>query len=590
MLSKHLFFIMLTSLSFPLLGLSPISLQTFEHNGESFKAIININTPENDSFYADYFSLSADSPHVIINEWRPSVEPESKFDSAFKETKKLYLRPFQITILGKLNIEKPENFNLHLGYYQKSKKKNAYIHFPITFPEMKKDPVNLPNQYNSGNPKKSNYSKKKDRSFDSPKNLSWSDTIANLLKTTHSWGFRFLLALFLGIFLSLTPCIYPMIPITMGILQSQGSNSVIRNFILSLTYTVGIATTFAFFGLLAAFTGHMFGSIMNNTFVILFIVLLLGYLAGSMIGLYEMYIPRFLQTNKQNVQGGSLLSIFMFGALSGTVASPCLSPGLLLLLTIVTSIGSLLLGFLLLFAFGLGLGMPLLIIGTFSSSLQVLPKAGVWMIDIKQFFGFIMLATCFYFLSNIVPFAIITWLIALFLFATGIFYIRQSSNIKGIRGLVHSTIGIIAIAASVYAAFWAFKTSDPLVEQKSLWLYDFEQAKQRALKKNTFLLIDVGAPYCSICKAIDKKIFMHPSVQKELKNFISVKINDMEKDETTRALKKKFTIVGVPTFIIWNPKNNYEVKRWGSELYDVTPTQFINELSNILKNKNDKIG
>ena len=122
--------------------------------------------------------------------------------------------------------------------------------------------------------------------------------------------------------MSLTPCIYPMIPITVGILQAQGSKSFGSNLLLASAYTLGIATTFAALGVTAAYTGAMFGaSIMSNPFFILMIVAVLTYLGFSMLGFYDMYTPKFMR-NAGAGKGGSLTSAFLFGAASGTVASP----------------------------------------------------------------------------------------------------------------------------------------------------------------------------------------------------------------------------------------------------------------------------
>ncbi|NBP59452.1 DUF255 domain-containing protein, partial [bacterium] len=145
------------------------------------------------------------------------------------------------------------------------------------------------------------------------------------LTTTNSVALRILFALVLGILLSLTPCIYPMIPITVGVLQSQGSKSLLTNFLLSSAYTLGISTTFSLFGLLAATSGQAFGHMLANPLFIIFIVALLLYFALSLFGLYNLYIPRFLQKKHSIQGGGSFGSIFLFGLISGSVASPCLS-------------------------------------------------------------------------------------------------------------------------------------------------------------------------------------------------------------------------------------------------------------------------
>jgi len=259
---------------------------------------------------------------------------------------------------------------------------------------------------------------------------SWSDYVTALVSHTDSLLLRILLVLFLGILMSLTPCIYPMIPITMGILQSQGSRSIMRNFFLALAYTIGIATTFSLLGLIAVFTGQLFGSFLTHPLVIIPVVGLLGYLGFSMLGFYDMYTPKFLQLNHSNTKNGSLLSAFLFGAASGTVASPCLSPGLVLLLSIVATLGDKLLGFILLFSFGIGLSLPLLLIGTFSSSLALLPHAGTWMVEAKKLFGFMLLGMCFYFLKNIMSWSTLMWSISFFTIATGLFYLYHAQYMQ----------------------------------------------------------------------------------------------------------------------------------------------------------------
>src|SRR5581483_1012022 len=168
----------------------------------------------------------------------------------------------------------------------------------------------------------------------------------------------------------------------------------------ALAYTMGIATTFAIFGLLASCTGPLCGQLLMQPLFIIGLVILLAYLGFSMFGLYSIYIPKFF-TISHKKHNGSLFSSFIFGAASGTISSPCVSPGLALLLSIVATLGNKFLGFLYLFIFGVGLGLPLLIVGAFSSSLSLLPQAGTWMIEVKKFFSFIIFGMCFYYLSYI---------------------------------------------------------------------------------------------------------------------------------------------------------------------------------------------
>jgi len=565
-----------------------IELVAQQQDPHSYELVFDVPIAKGDSMYQEYLSFSIDNPDIEIESWQPSIEPTDTYDPTFKKNKKIFTEPFSVIV--KLNVKKsvsapselrpthPDITNAHLyvTYYLKSHHKITQKDFPLTFPS-NAPPTDAMIQETPPSP---TISPAPITQKTTPP--SWSTTLSNVLKTTESWWVRFLLALLLGFLLSLTPCIYPMIPITVGILQSQGSKSVWRNLFLSLTYTLGIATTFALLGTIAAFSGSMFGSFMNNPWVVGCIVLLILYLAGSMIGWYELYIPSWLQPTNNTVKGSSLLSIFMFGVASGTVASPCLSPGLLLLLTLVTTLNNILLGFGLLFVFGIGLGIPLLIIGTFSGSLNVLPQAGQWMVDVKQFFGFIMLATCFYFLQAIVPWHILTALFFIFVLLVGIFYLYQAQQASHKTYLFKNLIGIILVALSVYLFFYAYKTMSIYLnpcETNEIWLEDYEQACDIACKEKKMLLLDVSAPFCNMCAAIDKKVLSCPTVTEKLQHkVVPIRIRDIEATEGTRELQKKYTVRGAPTILLINPETKEEIKRWGSELYDTDVEEFAKEL------------
>jgi thioredoxin:protein disulfide reductase len=373
-----------------------------------------------------------------------------------------------------------------------------------------------------------------------------------------------------------------MIPITVGILQSQSGNSVIRNFFLALAYTTGIATTFSLFGLLAVSTGQLFGSFLTHPLVIVPVVGLLGYLGFSMLGFYEMYTPSFFKKNNKNTQSSSFVSAFLFGAASGTVASPCLSPGLILLLSIVTTLGDKFLGFILLFSFGIGLSIPLLLIGTFSSSLSLLPRAGSWMVEIKKVFGFMLLGMCFYFLKNILSWPLLMWSISLFTIAIALFYLYQAQNIQlSTPRMINNTLGTLLLATSVLLCFKSYQASNPLIDtiMMPLWLTDYYQAQTQAQEEQKKILLDISAPFCTICKAIDNKLFTDHQVCQALSTVVPVKVDCSDTSNKHYAsLQKKYAIIGAPTFILIDPTTEKEIKRWGSELYDVNPQDFIADL------------
>ncbi|MFC1842359.1 protein-disulfide reductase DsbD family protein [Candidatus Dependentiae bacterium] len=546
---------------------------------------ISITIPINkgDFVYKDYINISADHPDIEISEWEANLEPITHFSKEFRETKKIFNQNVTLTVKTVQNTKQKtqdiKDAHIHLSYYLHSKRGMAEetIPFDMKLPNEMQEietqvNTNVVTEKNraSGNANKKEKKKTK---------KSWTQYLQDLVKKTKSTWIRIVLALLLGILLSLTPCIYPMVPITVGILQAQGSKSLFSNFFLSFVYVMGIAITFAVLGLIAAFTGQIFGSILANPIFVSIVVAFMIYLALSMFGFYEIYIPRFMQTKGDSPNKKSILSIFLFGVASGSIASPCVSPGLVLLLSIVTAMGSKLLGFLLLFAFGLGLGVPLIIIGTFSGSMNKLPKAGMWMLEIKKVFGLLLFGVCFYFLNNILPWNVLLWIIAGFMMLVGIFYLYSVSKYDSpFWKFFKNLFGVSCIVLSVLAAFNAIKETYIKKPAKiiNFWKQDYEKALSQAKKENKKLFIDFTTKVCSICKAIDKKVFRNKQVISTLKtHFINVKVDGTDQSkEPFATLHKKYKIFGFPTFLLIDPNTGAIIKRWSAEFYDM-PNQEI---------------
>jgi len=413
---------------------------------------------------------------------------------------------------------------------------------------------------------------------------SLKQNLSTLVEKSQQPFVRLLVCFLLGILMSLTPCIYPMIPITVGALQASRKTTLLANFTLALSYILGMAFTFAFLGLLAASGSAQFGLLLGNPIFVIILVSFLLYLALSMLGLYDMYVPRFLQPRDHSVRGGSYSSAFIFGIISGTVASPCLSPGLLLLLSIVATLGNKLWGFLLLYAFGLGLGFPLLLIGTFSNSLNLLPRAGAWMIEVKRLFGFMLIGMCFYYLNNIWPHTIVLLMMAASLVGIGIFYVfiigkHDSRAIKTFK----YCIAILCLCTAVGMLLQAYKETFITLEKKpSAWLSDYDMGTRTALEKNKLLMIDFGAAWCSSCTAIEKRFFENAHVLHVLSRFVLVHIDCTNPQaESCASVQSKFNIIGFPTIILVDPQNGTIVKKWGAELLDTSIEQFIQEIEDL---------
>ena len=280
-------------------------------------------------------------------------------------------------------------------------------------------------------------------------------SMSNLKKTfspERSPFYLIILAFLIGIITSFTPCVYPMIPITLGILQSQASTSLWRNFLLAGSYVLGISTVYAILGYVAATTTLIFGQWLNNPWLIFVVSLFFIYIAFSMFGYYEIKIPRFLATRDNVKVKGSFLYSFFFGMISGTVASPCLTPAIAILLGFVAKVGNPILGFFTLFSFALGMGILLLVVGTFSTTLNVLPKAGTWMIEVKKFFGFVLLGMCIYLFQPFLGGNAALKAYAVLALIIGIYYLVKSQKNK-----IKIILGLIFIALFIFLISWGIK-------------------------------------------------------------------------------------------------------------------------------------
>ena len=559
-----------------ILGLSLITTlyaeeitHTIEHKTPQETHInAHINLDPDDALYTDYLSIQADHPDIKLS-YKTDQTQKREFDEQLGKDVSVLQSPINISIVATKKSDKKADAHLLLSYLTKKGNTSKEHSIPLSF---SKTPITM------------NTPKVQAITSSAPKQ-SWHNYIESLIEQTQSRWIQTLLAFLLGLLMSLTPCIYPMIPITVGILQAQGKKSIGYNFLISVAYTWGIATTFALCGVTAALTGAVCGKLLINPFFVLLMVAVLLYFALVMFGVFEMKVPKFMQ-NQMNVKGGSIFSIFAFGMISGTVASPCLTPGLALLLTIVGTLGSYLLGFILLFAFGIGLSVPLLIIGTFSSSLNMMPKAGMWMLEVKKFFGFMLIGMSFYFLNNITPWWLMLWLMGTTILISGIYYLYDAQKTHGrFSKAVKNIIGMAAVAGSILVFANAFQetfATKPVVCKYGDWETDYATALACAQSGNKKIFIDFWATFCSICKAIDKTVLSSDEVQDVLKQFVALKVDGTNPaSEPFATLHAQYKIKGFPTFLLIDPHTGEIIKQWGSEIYQ-SKQQFIQDLKQFI--------
>lgn len=207
------------------------------------------------------------------------------------------------------------------------------------------------------------------------------------------------IAVFLGgVVTSFTPCIYPMVPITVAYIGGRSGASRLKGLFLSLFYVLGMAVTYASLGAFAALTGKLFGAFSTNPILYLVIANIFIFLGLSMIDAITLPIPSFLSGRQSGKKTGGYFGAFLIGLLAGTVAAPCTAPVLGVVLTLVAAKQSVIYGITLLFVFSVGLGTLLIIVGTFAGLMSSLPKTGKWSEIIKKSFGWLMIAAGEYFL------------------------------------------------------------------------------------------------------------------------------------------------------------------------------------------------
>lgn len=378
----------------------------------------------------------------------------------------------------------------------------------------------------------------------------------SLASTLESSGILLsLILIFLGgLALNLTPCVYPLIPITIGYFGGQAEGKTSRLFLLGILYVLGMALTYSVIGVITSLSGAVFGTLLQNPFVIAGIALLFIVLALSQFGVYEFKLPDKLVMKAGGAKGGVMGAFFM-GLTMGIVAAPCIGPFVLGLVTYVAAKGDPFYGFLMFFVLALGLGLPYLLLALFSGKIKKLPRAGDWMEGVKHIFGFLLLGMAFYFVDPVLPksiqgyslpvFGIITALILLFVDKT-------ANQIKGFR-FFKIIFSVIVLAISIWALIPSEKLSP---EWKQFSIASYEQS----LKNNESMLIDFYADWCIPCKELDALTFSDPRVIKELESYTSYKVDMTQMTEANEELRKKFNVIGMPTVLIINSKGE-EVHR-----------------------------
>jgi len=303
------------------------------------------------------------------------------------------------------------------------------------------------------------------------------DQIAALI-AEHGLAVALIFVFIGGLALNLTPCVYPLIPITVSYFAGQTSGRTSKVLGLAFLYVLGMAITYSTLGVIAALTGSLFGAVLQSPPVLILIAAILIALALSMFGVYEITVPESLNRLAGGSKPGYFGALFM-GLTVGIVAAPCIGPFVLGLLTYVGAMGDAVLGFLMFFVLALGLGAPYLLLGTFSGQLQNLPRSGMWMVWIKKVFGVILLAVAAYFVKPVLPSSFSEYVVPLVLF-TGAIYVGVLESSSFGSPLFPWIKRATAVVLAGFAIWLALPEGQPHSE---LWQVYDEPALARAKAK-----------------------------------------------------------------------------------------------------------
>lgn len=361
-----------------------------------------------------------------------------------------------------------------------------------------------------------------------------------------------------GLALNLTPCVYPLIPITVGYFGGQSEGKTSRLFLLGVLYMLGMALTYSVIGVATSLSGALFGTLLQNVYVIIGIAALFVTLALSQFGVYEFSLPSSWMAAAGGAKGGPFGAFFM-GLTMGIVAAPCIGPFVLGLVTFVAAKGDPIQGFLMFFVLAIGLGLPYLILALFSGKIKNLPRSGEWMEGVKHLFGFIMLGMALYFLDPILPdeirwfmlpaFGVIAAAILLFADPTG-------NRVKGFR-IVKTILCLVIAAVSIYALV-------PVEKKSPEWKSFSQSAYEASLTNNESMIVDFYADWCIPCKELDALTFSDPQVIEASQRYTSYKVDLTNSDSPeTERLAKRFGIKGVPTLLIIDANGNEQQRITG---------------------------
>lgn len=385
-----------------------------------------------------------------------------------------------------------------------------------------------------------------------------------------------------GLALNLTPCVYPMIPITVSFFggrSAQDKPSQVKLVFHGICYLLGLALTNSTLGVVAALTGGLMGAMLQNPIVLALVAGVLVLFATSLFGLWELRMPGFMTQAAGKSYSGYFGSLFM-GLTLGVVAAPCIGPFVLGLLTWVAGMGNPFLGFLVFFVLSLGLGLPLFVLALFSGQLQRLPRAGGWMIWVRKLMGWVLVGMAVYFIRPVMPEALKIVLPIIVAIVAGLhlgWLDKNTASFKAFAWLKTIAGTLCLVLATLWISAWAMR--GPGMD----WQTYSEQILQQAIEEGKPVIIDFYADWCTPCRELEEVTFHNTDVVRQArKDFVMIKVDVTRSgNPMNERLLKQFGVKGVPTVVFLDARGK---ERADLRLVDFLPPEpFLNHMADVRK-------
>lgn len=386
------------------------------------------------------------------------------------------------------------------------------------------------------------------------------DQIGNLIQEK-GWAAALIFIFLGGLALNLTPCVYPLIPITVSYFGAQGSGSKSQSILMGIFYSLGMSVTYSALGVFAALTGSLLGTALQNPIVIIVIALVMFALGTSMFGLFDIKVPQSLAMIGNKNRSGYFGSLLM-GLTVGFIAAPCIGPFVLSLLVFVGKLGNPLTGFLLFFILSMGLGLPYIFLSASSSSISKLPRSGEWMEGVKIIFGLILFGMALNTLSPLIPKDIFNVLLPVYVILSGAYLILIDK--KGMSSVVYTKIkNLIAVIAIVLGTLM-LKPAENNESVNWKMLASVESIDNSIKSENKPVMIDFYADWCAQCKELDEYTYTNSEIIELSKSLNTIKV-DLTKENV--SITDKYGIKGLPVVIFLDQS--------GKEYKDLRVTGFL---------------